>query len=72
MDNKTLDAVLAQKPAARKNPRETRVLIPAAEIDKLAAMFKGTSFSDAVQQAAIYGINNLYEQYQADKKDKTK
>ena len=56
----------------RKNPRETRVIIPGPEIDKVAEMFKGTAFSDAVTQAAIYGINNLYEQYQADKKDKTK
>ena len=40
--------------------RETRVTIPPEHIDKVAEMFRGTSFSEAVQKCALFGIEQLY------------
>lgn len=56
----------------RKHPRQTQVIIPAIDVEKVAEMFKGTSFSEAVTTCAIYGINQLYEAHLTEQKEKVK
>ena len=54
----------------RTGSRATTIIIPPDCIDKVAVMFKGTGFSDAVQQCALYGIEQLYEAHLQEEKDK--
>lgn len=54
----------------RKHARETSIVIPPEEIDKVAEMAKGDSFSLAVQTLAIFGINTAYDRFKKEQEDK--
>ena len=54
----------------RTGSRSTTIIITPDSIDKVAVMFKGTGFSDAVQQCALYGIEQLYAAHLQEEKEK--
>ena len=54
----------------RTGSRKANIIIPPDCIDKVAVMFKGTGFHDAVQQCALYGIEQLYAAHLEEEKDK--
>lgn len=54
----------------RTGSRATTITLPPDSIDKVAVMFKGTGFSDAVQQCALFGIEQLYAAHLEEEKDK--
>ena len=54
----------------RTGSRSTTITLPPDSIDKVAVMFEGEYFSDAVQKCALYGIEQLYEAHLQEEKEK--